>query len=146
MAKTHISLRIEEQLSARVSGMAEPGESMAATYNRVIRAGVEALEQPAGAEPDSAAQDAAAALIAAKDAHIAALEATLATLDAQLNTKDEQIEHLAKLTDQAQRLHALTAPETKAIAAESQTFKGEEQDAPQGLFERWMNKRGWRRG
>lgn len=145
MAKTHISLRVEEQLSARVSGMAEPGESMAATYNRVIRAGIEALEQPTGAESGSAAQDTATALIAAKDAHIAALEATLATLDEQLHTKDEQLQNLAKLTDQAQQLHALTAPETKAIAAESQTSKGEEQDAPQGLIERWMNKRGWSR-
>lgn len=78
MGKVQKSLRIEEADAERVKALKEDGESEAAAYARVIRAGLEALEEPAGTDgAERELLDLLKAQVAEKDAQIMRLQSTL---------------------------------------------------------------------
>lgn len=138
MAKTHKSLRIEDELIAGVQAVRLEGESEAAAYNRVIEAGLTVLEADK-AEPgktaagaDNEPQEAAQAPTGADTRLVETLTATVDALREQLAVKDEQIAALTRLTDQAQQLHA--AAEVKAL----DTAEGNRKS--RGLFARLFNR------
>lgn len=116
MAKVHKSFRVEEGLAAAVSALSAEGETEAATYNRVIAAGVEALQGGGDRQPKEGAGDAGAALVSSLQAHIDTLRADNERLGAQLDVKDKQIEALSVLTAQAQQAtaKAIEAPQPEA--------------------------------
>ena len=101
MGKVHKSLRVDEATAARVSALGADGETEAATYNRVLAAGVDALER---GEPSGDGQG--AELVAALRAHIDTLKAANDELSGQMAVKDEQIHALSVLTAQAQQATA----------------------------------------
>lgn len=108
MAKVHKSLRLAEELDARVQAAKADGESDAAAYSRVIESGLDALEgQPPGASAATAtdAQDADRAATAALEGRIADLKDQIETLKDQLDKKDGQISALNAIATNAQALH-----------------------------------------
>ena len=118
MAKVHESLRIDEGIAGRVLALSEEGESKAATYGRVLAAGLDALEGARGGEPRTEhgeGQGAASELETLRD--------YAATLKEQLKVKDEQIATLTRITEQAQTLHAYTT-EARAIEAPREERSG----------------------
>lgn len=108
MAKVHESLRIEEAIAERVKAQAKDGESKAATYGRVLSAGLEALEGDSEAKAQEPEEQAARAAEEASAGEIEALRDYVETLKAQVEVKDRQIETLTRITEQAQTLHAFT--------------------------------------
>lgn len=125
MGKIHKSFRVDEELAAAVSALGNEGETEAATYNRVISAGVEALsahdDDGGGTQPQDEGNQ-GAALIASLQSHIETLKAANAELSGQMAIKDKQIEALSVLTAQAQQAT------TKALEAPQQ----QEQQSAQG--------------
>ena len=115
MAKVHKSFRIEETIAAAVSGLANEGETEAATYNRVLAAGVAALTATQGdnEQPQGSGATLTPELFESMQAHIDTLKAANEKLGEQLEVKDEQIRALSVLTAQAQELHG--AAVSKAI-------------------------------
>ncbi len=115
MPNVHKSLRIEEETAAAVTALKSEGESEAAAYNRVLKAGLTALEEGAG-PAEATAQDAprqpteasSSELIKAKDETIALLKEELADAKKQLATTSNQLSHQQRLTDQEQQLRLLT--------------------------------------
>ncbi len=114
MARVQKSLRFDSDLAAAVSSLSREGESEAATYGRVLAAGVEALKagDQDGMEAERPAGDSAAA-IAFLQAHIKTLQETNDVYRSQLEMKDDQIRALSVLAGQAQELQGRTA--AKAI-------------------------------
>lgn len=110
MATRHESLRIEESTAEAVMSLAEPNESKASVYNRVLRAGLKALDGGSGNEPEEQATEGDNE---ASESEIQTLRDFVGVLKEQLAIKDEQITSLTTLTSQAQQLHAIT--ETKAL-------------------------------
>lgn len=107
------SLRVEASTAERVEALRVDGESEAKAYNRVLAAGLEALE---GGGSEATGEGAEAATTKA-------LAAALDVLTEQLARKDEQIATLSRLTDQAQQLHGIS--ETRALeSAEGKTRRG----------------------
>lgn len=118
MAKVHKSLRIEEELAQRVANAKRPDEAEAAAYNRVLTAGLEAIEghhqkqasaaQEAPQKPTEAANE---AVIKAKDETISLLKKQLeeATKLAaqQLADANQRTQEALTVASQAQQLHAL---------------------------------------
>lgn len=115
MAKVHKSFRIEEAIAAAVSDLANEGETEAATYNRVLSAGVAALtaSQSDNEQPQGGGVNLTPELFESMQAHIDTLKAANEKLGEQLEVKDGQIRALSVLTAQAQELHG--AAVTKAI-------------------------------
>lgn len=112
MAKVHKSLRLAEELDARVQAAKADGESDAAAYSRVIETGLAALEGQPGetTEPETAGkatdtQDADKAATAALEGRIADLKDQIETLKDQLDKKDGQISALNAIATNAQALH-----------------------------------------
>lgn len=108
--KAHKSLRIDARNAERVAALRDASESEAATYNRVIAAGLDVLEAEDAGEVGTAADTAADR----DDAYIKSLTATLDALVAQLEAKDEQIRTLGAIANQAQALNE------KALASSRQ--------------------------
>ena len=142
MARVHKSFRIEETLAAAVSGLANEGETEAATYNRVLSAGVAALTASRDEDEDEQPKDGGATLtpelFESMQAHIDTLKATNEKLGEQLEVKDEQIRALSVLTAQAQELHGASV--TKAI---DQPKADEAENSEQGekktsFWSRWF--------
>lgn len=145
--KVHKSLRVDAETAERVRALVRDGESEASAYNRVISAGLDAIER-GGREDDAAdaRQDAKeGARDAPGDGTMGVLSETLSALreqlsvmasqlkakDGQIEAKDEQIRALTELASQsqtiakqAQALHAVT--EAKALPVEA-TNHGEEE-------------------
>ncbi len=141
VAKIIKSTRLEPELAERLTVYAETvGVNESTAIAEAISAGLDALQQARnnaqGAEATDetleslqsqihtlelqlADKDKEASEKAQAEAeHIADLRDAIATLKEQLTIKDSQITNLQTLTDQAQKLHAMT--ETKALeAAES---------------------------
>lgn len=94
MPKVHKTLRFDEALAARVQASKSDGESDAAAYERIVVAGLDALEgkHPGGRDPTTGE-------------HLADLREEIATLRSQLDVKDAQIEALQGIAAQAQALH-----------------------------------------
>lgn len=119
MAKVQKSLRIDADTAARVEASKDAGESMAAAYNRVLRAGLDAMAD--GKREDGAGED-------AHDGEaVRAMAATLDILTAQLEEKDAQIRTLSEIVTRAQQLQG-AAP--KALES------GEQRTTRRGLFSR----------
>lgn len=114
MAKVHKSLRIEAELAERVTALRDGEEAEAATYNRVIAAGVDALGKPQA----EAQETESGALVDSLSDHIETLKRQNAELSSQLRIKDEQLEALTTITKQAQTLQAIETH--KAIEAPKQ--------------------------
>ncbi|MBQ9002369.1 MAG: hypothetical protein IJ087_10995 [Eggerthellaceae bacterium] len=124
MAKVHKSFRFDEELAAAIAALAVEGESEAATYNRVLSAGVTALMQKHAGNDGEAGAD--PAINDSMREHIETLKDTVSTLKGQLATKDEQIKAkdeqifanieqiraLSVLTAQAQELHGAAVTKT----------------------------------
>lgn len=131
MATRHESLRIEESTAEAVMKLAEPSESKAAVYNRVLRAGLQALERPS----DSTAEEKATEETnAASESELQTLRDYVETLKQQLEIKDEQITSLTTLTSQAQHLHAIT--EQKAL----ETAEAKQERETGGFWARFFGK------
>ena len=100
----HESIRVRSELVERVMRSKAADESKSAAYNRVIEAGLDALdgvEQPAGYEvpPEAAPQGADdGTLVAELRARVDALEEENGRLWKQLETKDQQIERAQQTT------------------------------------------------
>ncbi len=95
MPKVHKTLRFDEDLAARVQASKSDGESDAAAYERIVAAGLDALEgerHGGGRDPTTGE-------------HLADLREEIATLRSQLDVKDRQIEALQGIAAQAQALH-----------------------------------------
>lgn len=112
MAKVHESLRIDEAIASRVLALAKDGESKAATYGRIIAAGLDTLDGAERAESQ-----------ASTPTELETLREYAQTLKAQLEIKDEQIATLTRITEQAQALHAFTT-EAKAIEVPREERQG----------------------
>ena len=114
------SLRIDARTVARVEALNDAGESMARTYNRVLVAGVEALEGKDAA--DAADVDGAEANAPAdsEGKTMQTLAATLDLLTAQLEEKDAQIRALNAI---AQQLSGAT-PKALESAEQKKTKRG----------------------
>ena len=127
MAKVHKSFRFDEEIWAGVSALAKDGETEAATFNRVLSAGVASLmTQRAGVGEEKTETNIDPAFVESLQAHIGTLKESNATLTAQLETKDEQIKAkdsqisakdeqiraLSVLTAQAQELHGAAVTKT----------------------------------
>ena len=146
MGKVHKSFRIEEETAAAVSALAAEGETEAATYNRVIAAGVEALTRTAGGgETESAKEQPgetgqSAALIASLQSHIETLKAANEEISGQLRIKDKQIEALSVLTAQAQQA---TAKALEAPQQRQQDNDGTDSAQSEGQQEQKEEKRGF---
>ena len=87
MAKVLKSLRIEEETDEQIRQLQESAESLAATYNRVLIAGLTYLQAE---DTTSGADDVTSDYIA--------------TLKEQLQAKDEQIKSLQQIAMQSQTL------------------------------------------
>ena len=94
VAKYHLSLRVEQDTAARIDELREADESQTGVYNRVLKAGVEAL----GRADREEQEEGAGALVEALQAHIR-------TLETQLDRKDEQLEAVTSTLRAAQILH-----------------------------------------
>lgn len=140
--KVHKSIRIDEALAGRVSALKASGESEAATFARVIEAGVEALEaRPVEKEEAQGAPASGDGVAEALRDHLETLKAQLSAATAQLATKDEQIAALTRLTEQAQTLHALeSAKALEAPQDRPQAVDEEQAEERPGL---WTRLRSW---
>jgi len=125
-AKFHLSLRVEPDVARRIEYMREEGQPLSKIYNRVLRAGVDALENT-----DVHAQDGSGELIAALQAHVD-------TLTAQLSVKDAQIKNLGDNLKAAQTLHMQTAQHKPIEAGEGVTAAQEEPQEGRQAPE-WVN-------
>ena len=113
------SLRIDARTVARVEALNDAGESMARTYNRVLVAGVDALEGKDAA--DAADVDGAEGAHAEGEGKtMQTLAATLDLLTAQLEEKDAQIRALNVI---AQQLSG-AAPKALESAEQKKTKRG----------------------
>ena len=125
MAKVQKSLRVNEDIAAAVTELAKEGETEAATYNRVLAAGVDALNQTDDGKQPQDGVNLTPELFESMKAHIETLKANNEKLGEQLKVKDGQIRALSVLTAQAQELHGASV--TKAIdqpARETETADG----------------------
>lgn len=160
--KVHKSLRVEADTAERVRSLMRDGESEAAAYNRVLVAGLDAMEGTAGRDPTETGGTAAddgeqagpgrdgtgwtgsgEAMRAVSDS-LAALTGQLSVMASQLEAKDEQIRALTELAGQsqtiakqAQALHAVT--EAKALPVEADDGAG--QGRRRGWFSRHFGRR-----
>ena len=126
MAKVHKSLRIEEELAQRVTNARQPDEAEAAAYNRVLAAGLDAIEghyQEPVSEPQKPAEAAVSSeLIKAKDETIALLKKQLEEANERaaqqladanertaklLEDANQRTQEALTVASQAQQLHAL---------------------------------------
>lgn len=133
MAKVQKSLRVNEDIAAAVTKLAKEGETEAATYNRVLAAGVDALSQADGGEQPQDGANLTPELFESMRAHIETLKASNEKLGEQLEVKDGQIRALSVLTAQAQELHGASV--TKAIdqpARETETADGDRGESGDG--------------
>lgn len=142
--KVHKSLRIDADTAERVRALVRDGESEASAYNRVLAAGLNAMECGAG----KVADDAGSAHGDGGDAMRAVLE-TVAALRDQLSVKDEQIRALTGLVEQSQtiakqsqQLHAMA--EAKALPVERDTAQADERDVDDGRRGWWSRRFGRR--
>lgn len=125
MARVQKSLRFDSDLAAAVSSLSREGESEAATYGRVLAAGVEALKagDQDGMETERPAGDGAAA-IAFLQAHVTTLQETNDVYRSQLEMKDDQIRALSVLAGQAQELQGRTAKAIDTGDTETRSKRG----------------------
>ena len=92
--KFHLSLRVDPDIAERIDALREADETQTGAYNRVLRAGVEALGREDSDEPEQGGET----LVEVLRAHID-------TLTEQLNRKDEQIAAITASLKAAQTLH-----------------------------------------
>lgn len=92
--KYHLSLRVEADLAAGIDALREADENQTQIYNRVLRAGVEALSR----EDREEQEQGSGPLVEALQKHID-------TLAEQLARKDEQIAGITASLQAAQALH-----------------------------------------
>ena len=117
--KYHLSLRVDPVTAQRIDALRGAGETQTSAYNRVLAAGVKALENPHEAAQE--AREAESELVKALRAHID-------TLTAQLDVKDGQIKTLGDNLRAAQTLHAA---DKQQIAIEPPAAPQTAQDGPQ---------------
>jgi len=144
MAKVQKSLRVNEDIAAAVTELAKEGETEAATYNRVLAAGVDALNQTDEGKQPQDGVNLTPELFESMKAHIETLKANNEKLGEQLEVKDEQIRALSVLTAQAQELHGASV--TKAIdqpARETETADGNQGENRSGEQRRSWWARLW---
>lgn len=150
--KVHKSLRVEAATAERVRALMRDGESEASAYNRVLAAGLDAMEGEAGSgqtEADggtraSSGDAGGGEAMRAVSETLAALRGQLSVMASQLDAKDEQIRALTELAGQsqtiakqAQALHAVT--EAKALPVEADEGAG--QGRRRGWFSRHFGRR-----
>ena len=92
--KYHLSLRVEPDIAAVIDALRGADETQTGVYNRVLRAGVEALGRADREEKDEG-----------EGALVEALQAHIRTLETQLDRKDEQLEAVTSSLRAAQILH-----------------------------------------
>lgn len=114
MAKVQKSLRIDADTAARVEAAKDAGESMAAAYNRVLRAGLDAMDASGREDGGEGAHDGEA---------VRAMAATLDILTAQLEEKDAQIRTLSEIVTRAQQLQG-AAPKALESSEQKTTRRG----------------------
>ena len=137
VAKYHLSLRVEQDTAARIDELREADESQTGVYNRVLKAGVEALGRADREEQEEG-----------ESALVEALRAHIRTLETQLDRKDEQLEAVTSSLRAAQILHGndvgTRVLEAAPIAQEAhehaqdvpQHEERPAQEAPGGFFAR----------
>lgn len=145
MAKVHKSLRIEEELAQRVTKAKQPDEAEAAAYNRVLAAGLDAIEehyQEPVSEPHEAPQKPTEAavsseLIKAKDETISVLKKQLeeATERAAQQLADAN-ERTAKLLEDANQ----RTQEALTVASQAQQLHALATGKKQGFLKRLFGK------
>lgn len=123
MTKVHKSLRIDAGDAERVVALREDGESLNATYGRVLSSGLNVLEaskksaEQGDRNPTHDAREMtgndSGALVESLQGHLSTLTAEIEMLRSQLEVKDSQIAALTRITDQSQALHAVA--EHKAL-------------------------------
>lgn len=128
MATRHINIRVEEDIADSIDALRAEDESRATIYNRILKAGLEAITATPKDEEDSATDEAAPA----NTSELETLRDYNALLKDQLAIKDEQIQSLTKLTQNAQQLHA--ASEAQSLLAPATTEKKEERGFWARLF------------
>ena len=92
--KYHLSLRVEPDIAAVIDALRGADDTQTGVYNRVLRAGVEALGRADREEKDEG-----------EGALVEALQAHIRTLETQLDRKDEQLEAVTSSLRAAQILH-----------------------------------------
>ena len=132
-AKFHLSLRVEPDVARRIEYMREEGQPLSKIYNRVLRAGVDALENT-----DVHAQDGSGELIATLQAHVETLTQQIAVKDGQIAALNESVRSMNENLKAAQMLHMQTAQHKPIEAGEGVTAAQEKpQEARQAP--EWVN-------
>ena len=119
--KYHLSLRVDPDTAARIDALRGADETQTGVYNRVLRAGVEAIADDGG---NNERED-GGALVEALQSHIR-------TLEIQLDRKDEQIEAITASLQAAQALHGNDVQTRILEASPTTTTPEHAQDAQAG--------------
>lgn len=128
MAKVQKSLRIDADLAERLRDLTQPGESEAATYNRVIEAGLDSLEHGELMAKAPKYEE----LLASKEEELERLRKALADSDARAQAATEQHAWLkAQLETKDQQISAAQATAALAVQRIQQ---------PGGLFSRLLGR------
>jgi hypothetical protein len=122
MATKHINIRVEEELADSIDALRTEDESRATIYNKLLKAGLEAITAAPKDEEDSATDEAPPA----NTSELETLRDYVGLLKDQLAIKDEQIQSLTKLTQNAQQLHA--ASEAQSLLAPAPTDTTDKQE------------------
>lgn len=100
--KYHLSLRVDMDIAERINALRGADESQTGVYNRVLAAGVSAIEHSDERADDETDRSGNTELIDALTTHID-------TLTAQLEVKDRQLANLGDALKAAQTLHMQAA-------------------------------------
>lgn len=121
MAKVQKSLRIDSEIVERITPLKAEGESEAALYNRVLKAGLDSLK---GNQETPQEQQAEASAYEKEllEANIKDLRGNIDLLKEQIALKDKQIEALTTLANNAQIVSGI-ASTTSAKALEANNKK-----------------------
>lgn len=143
-SKVHKSLRIESGTAERVRALVRDGESEASAYNRVLIAGLDAMESEMGSDEQEVTGEGQGERDDAEAMH--AVSETIAALREQLAVKDEQIRTLSGLVEQSQviakqsqQLHAMA--EAKSLPTKRQDTEASDEEERRGWWSRHFGRR-----
>lgn len=134
-AKVHLSLRVENDIAAYIEGIREENEPTSKVYNKVLRAGMDAMRNT---QPNTQAQDNSGELITTLKNTVDTLTAQLDVKDAQIAALNETVKGLNANLQAAQSLHLVTTQHKPIEAAEWPTGSHENAQEPRQAPE-WVS-------
>ena len=108
-------MRVENDIAAYIEGIREDNEPTSKVYNKVLRAGMDAMRNT---QPNTRAQDNSGELVATLKNTVDIIEAQLGVKDAQIAALNETVKGLNANLQAAQSLHLVTTQHKPIEAAE----------------------------